>query len=138
MKQRTIESFDPNDLHKFLMQSARENFDENSTDFNAGMSMLMGLVKKYFCNDFDIAIRDNNGWIGIDDALLKEYANKEILIYTCGGISKAIYSVDDSPFIDDDGKEYQYSHWFSDQFGDFMWEFNEVKYWQPLPEPPKE
>lgn len=137
MKQTTIQNFDPNDLHKFLMQSARENFDENREDFNAGMAMLMALVKKYFCDDFDIAIRDNNGWISVDDKSLKQYANKEILIYTaCGNIKKAIYSVDNSPYIDDDGTEYQYSHWFSDEFGDFMWEFDEIKYWQPLPQPP--
>lgn len=76
--------------------------------------------------------KPNNGWISVDDKSLKQYANKEILIYTAwGNIKKAIYSVDNSPYIDDDGKEYQFSHWFSDEFGDFMWEFDEVKYWQP-------
>lgn len=81
----------------------------------------------------------NNDWICVDDELLKQYANKEILIYTAwGNIKKAIYSLDNSPYIDDNGKEYQYSHWFSDEFGDFMWEFDEVKYWQPLPKDPEE
>lgn len=80
----------------------------------------------------------NNGWISVDDKSLKKYANKEILIYVCDTVKKAFYSVDNNPFTDDDGKEYQYSHWFSDEFGDFMWEFDEVKYWQPLPVPPKE
>lgn len=74
----------------------------------------------------------------VDDELLKQYANKEILIYVYDTVKKAFYSVDDSPDIDDDGKEYQYSHWFSDEFGDFMWEFDEIKYWQPLPKPPTE
>lgn len=83
--------------------------------------------------------QSNNGWISVDDKSLKQYANKEILIYTAwGNIKKAIYSVDNSLYIDDDGKEYQFAHWFSDEFGDFMWEFDEVKYWQPLPKPPKE
>lgn len=80
----------------------------------------------------------NNGWISTDDELLKQYANKEILIYVCDTVKKTIYSVDGSHYIDDDGKEYQYVHWFSDEFGNFMWEFDEVKYWQPLPQPPKE
>lgn len=80
----------------------------------------------------------NNGWISVDDELLKQYANKEILIYVCDTVKKAIYSVDGSHYIDDDGKEYQYAHWFSDEFGDFMWEFDEVKYWQPMPQTPKE
>lgn len=80
----------------------------------------------------------NNGWINTDDELLKQYANKEILIYVCDTVKKTIYSVDGGHYIDDDGKEYQYVHWFSDEFGDFMWEFDEVKYWQPLPQPPKE
>lgn len=80
----------------------------------------------------------NNGWISTDDELLKQYANKEILIYVCDTVKKTIYSVDGSYYIDDDGKEYQYVHWFSDEFGNFMWEFDEVKYWQPLPQPPKE
>lgn len=80
----------------------------------------------------------NNGWISTDDELLKQYANKEILIYVWGTVKKTIYSVDGGHYIDDDGKEYQYVHWFSDEFGNFMWEFDEVKYWQPLPQPPKE
>lgn len=84
-------------------------------------------------------LNKNNGWISTDCDSLKEYANKCILIYTKSGcIKKAMYSVDDSPFTDDNGKEYAYSHWFSDEFGDFMWEFDEVDFWQPLPKPPKE
>lgn len=80
----------------------------------------------------------DDGWISIDDDSLKQYANKEILIYACDTVRKAIYSVDNSPYIDDDSRDYQYSHWFSDEFGDFMWEFDEVKFWRPLPKPPKE
>ena len=118
---------------------------------------LMGLTGMYFAkyNDNDLACQvideiyhtacrwlydtnTNNGWLSVNDELLKQYANKDILIYTEQGYTKkAMYSVDDSPFIDDDGKEYQYPHWFSNEYGDFMWEFDEVKYWQPLPNPPQ-
>lgn len=82
--------------------------------------------------------KPNNDWIGIDDVSLKQYENEKILIYIYDTVKVAVYSVDNSPFTDDDGNEYQYSHWFSDEFGDFIAEIDEVKYWQPLPQEPKE
>lgn len=82
---------------------------------------------------------NNNGWIDVKDYRIKEYANKEVLIYTtCHNVKIAIYSLDDSPFFDDDGVVHNGSHWFSDEFGDFAYDFDEVSYWQPLPQPPKE
>lgn len=121
MKQSNIEKFDPTDLHKFLMQSARKNYEENHSDFNAGMAMMMGLVKKYFCNDFDIAIRDNNGWISVDDELPQLF--HEVLTLSTHNT-------------------YQILALQEDYFFDFA--RNEsvgisfIKYWQPLPKPPKE
>ena len=82
--------------------------------------------------------KPNNDWIGIDDVSLKQYENEKILIYVYDTVKVAVYSVDNSPFTDDNGNEYQYSHWFSDEFGDFIAEIDEVKYLQPLPKPPPE
>ncbi|WP_432481720.1 hypothetical protein [Moraxella sp. ZY200743] len=84
-------------------------------------------------------VKPNNGWISTDCDSLRQYEDKEILIYIkTVGIKIAIYTIDDSPFTGDDGEEYAGYHWFSDEFGDFMWEFDEVKCWQPLPNPPEE
>lgn len=47
-------------LIKFLIEKARENFDENDDSFNAGMSVLIGNVKNYFnTDDYDFPIRDD-------------------------------------------------------------------------------
>lgn len=47
-------------LIKFLIDKARENFDENDDNFNAGMSVLIGNVKNYFnVDDYDFPIRDD-------------------------------------------------------------------------------
>lgn len=81
---------------------------------------------------------NNNGWIDVKDDRIKDYANKEILIYADFGVKIAIYTVDDSPCFDDDGVEYDFSHCFSDEHGDFAWELDDVWCWQPLPQPPKE
>lgn len=63
---------------------------------------------------------DNYGWIPIDDESLKQYVNKNILVYTDFDIKIAIYTVDDG------------SHWFSDEFGNFVYNFDEVSHWRPL------
>lgn len=110
--------------HNQVVQYAEESPEKDG--FLSGMKKAIDVVKNH------------NGWISVDDELLKQYANKEILIYVYDTVKKVFYSLDNSPFTDDDGKEYQYSHWFSDEFGDFMWEFDEVKFWQPLPKPPKD
>lgn len=113
------------DEHNAVVQYAQESHHKDG--FLDGMKKAIEIVKNH------------NGWISVDDKLLKQYANKDILIYTrIGDVKKASYSVDDSPFTDDNGKEYAYSHWFLDEFGDFMYEIDEVKYWQPIPKPPKE
>lgn len=148
MKQSIIENFDPNDLHKFLMQSARENFDENREDFNAGMAMLMALVKKYFCDDFDIAIRDNNGWISVDDELPSE--NQLVLLFdnfgeqTIGKIIKKGNAHNAHNYtlraIDD-----EFIFWLITTTDDYHYGtyhdialISDFAYWQPLPKPPKE
>lgn len=119
MKQSNIEKFEPTDLHKFLMQSARANFDDNSDDFNAGMAMMMGLVKKYFCNEFYIPIRDNNGWISVDDELPTQAS---ILARYNDGVICEWHS-----YVKDDG------------YTDLTNRGNyKITHWQPLPQPPKE
>lgn len=125
MKQSIIENFDPNDLHKFLMQSARENFDENCNDFNAGMAMLMALVKKYFCDDFDISIRDNNGWISVEDD--NPTTNDFVFVLRFGkfpALGKYINNVWHAQALG--------SHYVNNMDG------YHVTHWQPIPESPKE
>lgn len=85
----------------------------------------------------DVSDRLGDGWYRTSEKL-KEFVDKDILIELNEKVRIARYVIDDSPFTDDDGNEYQYSHWFSDEFGDFISEIDEVKYWQPSPEPPKE
>lgn len=113
------------DEHNAVVQYAQESHHKDG--FLDGMKKAIEIIKNH------------SGWISTDCDLLRQYADEEILIYTKeGNIKIAIYTLDDSPDIDDDGNEYQYAHWFSDEFGDFMWEFTEVKCWQPLPKPPEE
>lgn len=80
----------------------------------------------------------NNGWISVDDKSLKQYVDKEILVYASFEVKTAFYRFDDNPCFDNDGVEYDFSHWFSDEFGNFAYNFDEVSHWQPLPKDPKE
>lgn len=130
MKQSNIENLNPADLHKFLMQSARANFDDNSDDFNAGMSMMMGLVKKYFCNDFDIAIRDNNGWNSVDEELPID-EGLVLLLKDDGDIVIGQYVFDLSPFLAS-------TEFYQNQDNDWIADLDDVTHWQPLPKSPKE
>lgn len=130
MKQSNIEKFNPTDLHKFLMQSARDNFEENRSDFNAGMAMMMGLVKKYFCNDFDIAIRDNNGWNSVDEELPID-EGLVLLLKDDGDIVIGQYVFDLSPFLAS-------TEFYQNQDNDWIADLDDVTHWQPLPKSPKE
>ncbi|TWV81542.1 DUF551 domain-containing protein [Moraxella sp. VT-16-12] len=83
----------------------------------------------------------NNGWIGTAKQLPKP--DQLVIIAVDLGLDTpkiclGSYAKDDTPITDDEGNTYSYSHWWNDENDDFMWEFGEVKYWQPLPEPPKE
>lgn len=79
-----------------------------------------------------------DGWYSTRDEKLKDFVDKDILIEINGKVAIARYVIDNSPFIDDDGNEYAYSHWFNDEMDDFMWGFDEIKYWQPAPTVPKD
>ena len=82
--------------------------------------------------------RLGDGWYRTSDEKLKEFVDKDILIEIDGKVRIARYVIDDSPITDDDGNEYAYCHWFNDEMDYFMWEFNEIKYWQPAPTVPKD
>lgn len=119
---------------KELLEGKNLTAESNNALYRAGYNDALDCIEQWIDDKCD-----NNGWISVNDESLKRYVDEEILIYTpWGHIKKATYSVDDSPFTDDDGNEYQYSHWFSNEIGMFMYEFNEIKYWQPLPQPPEE
>lgn len=82
--------------------------------------------------------RLGDGWYSTSDEKLKDFADRDILIEINGKVRIARYVIDNTPCTDDDGNEYASSHWFNDEMDDFMWEFDEIKYWQPVPNLPKE
>lgn len=119
-----MNSFDPNNLNRFLMACAGQAYKESDTNFNAGMAHLMACVKKYFnTKDFDIPIRDNNGWIATDDELPSK--DNFYLVYQFNGHKD----------------EYETTiKWFSKKEQKFLeWDFQDkATHWQYLPQPPKE
>lgn len=81
----------------------------------------------------------NNGWISTTEQLPKP--DTLVIIAVDLGLDTpkiclGSYAKDDTPITDDEGNTYSHSHWWNDDNDDFMWEFGEVKYWQPLPEFP--
>lgn len=81
----------------------------------------------------------NNGWISTSVQLPKP--NQLVIIAVDLGLDApkiclGSYAKDDTPITDDEGNTYPHIHWWNNDNGDFMWEFEEVKYWQALPKPP--
>lgn len=112
------------DEHNAVVQYAQESHHKDG--FLDGMKKAIEIVKNH------------SGWLSTDCDLLREYANKDVLIYTkTGSIIVATFVSDDNLCVDDDGKEYAQSHWFVDEWDSF-WGGDEVKYWYPLPNPPEE
>lgn len=121
-----MNSFDPNNLNRFLMDCAGQAYRESDTNFNAGMAHLMACVKKYFnIKDFDIPIRDNNGWVATDDELPKPF--EKVLVYVKTPKKVIIDTDSHNPEL----LEYGVRH-------SFVATKYEVTHWQPLPQPPKE
>lgn len=81
--------------------------------------------------------RLGDGWYSTADEKLKDFVGKDILVGVNGKVRLARYAIDDTLCTDDDGNEYSYSHWFTDEMDGFAWEFDEIKYWQPVPTVPK-
>lgn len=88
--------------------------------------------------EFKVGDIVNNGWISVDDELPPQDVKLLLCMSEINKVVIGYYAVDDSPFTDDDGKEYAYSHWFDDEDEHFAWGFDEISHWQPLPNPPKE
>lgn len=108
---KPISNFNPNDLIKFLNQEAVKDYQYNVKKdfFNAGMAFMLACVRKYFNDRFDIAIRDNNGWISVKDELPTD--DEFVLLLK-----------DDGDVIIDINHD---------------WLLNsEITHWQPLPRPP--
>lgn len=106
------------------MDCAGQAYRESDTNFNAGMAHLMACVKKYFnIKDFDIPIRDNNGWISVDDELPKPFEKVLVFVKTHG---RGFIRIDSHK---PNSLKYGARHSFIKSY--------EVTHWQPLPQPPK-
>lgn len=120
MQIKEIQNFDPCDLIQFLNQEARKDYQHNDKKdfFNAGVAFMLACVRKYFNDSFDIPIRDNNGWISVDDGLPDDESKDGYLVYS---IHTKVYEKVDieklKMMIDNSAK---------------------ITHCQPLPQPPKE
>lgn len=122
MSIKEIQKFDPYDLIKFLNQEARKDYQDNEQAFNAGMAFMLACVRKYFNDDFDIPIRDNNGWISVDDELPIICTPVQVCMS-----DNRVWTGFYDPVIK---KGWYIYGWNTNPFT--------VTHWQPLPEPPKE